>query len=251
MKTMNLILLAALSIHFSNWAYACKDLAVVQDSQPIKTLSLNWFDESRKRLIPVEIVTLEKSNERTDGHALPVVIINHGYGVRNIEYSFLANALAARGYLVASIQHDLEGDVPTVKSGSIYERRKPLWERGVQNIIFFLKTLKSKYPGSDASNVILVGHSNGGDISMLFAEQHPDLIAKVVSLDSLRYPFPRNGVPILSLRAKDTQADQGVLPETGAVLIVLKDAKHIDMCDRGPDTVKKEIVRHIEKFMSN
>jgi predicted dienelactone hydrolase len=45
---------------------------------------------------------------------LPVAIINHGNTVRFTEYSFLANALAARGYYVISIQHDLDSDGPMV-----------------------------------------------------------------------------------------------------------------------------------------
>lgn len=43
---------------------------------------------------------------------LPVAILNHGNTVKLTEYSFLANALAARGYMVVSIQHDLETDDP-------------------------------------------------------------------------------------------------------------------------------------------
>jgi pimeloyl-ACP methyl ester carboxylesterase len=35
----------------------------------------------------------------------------------------------------------------------------------------------------------MVGHSNGGDISMFFAKLYPDQINKVVTLDNLRVPF--------------------------------------------------------------
>ena len=41
-----------------------------------------------------------------------VAIISNGNTVRNTEYSFLANVLAARGYLVASIQQDIPTDPP-------------------------------------------------------------------------------------------------------------------------------------------
>lgn len=250
MKAMNLIRIAALSILFSNWAYASRDLVSAHESLDIKTHSFNWHDENRKRSIPVEVLALGKSIVQTDINTLPVVIISHGYGVKNVEYSYLASALAAQGYLVASIQHDLEDDVPLAKTGSIYERRRPMWERGTQNIMFVLMTVKAKYPGLNAKKVILIGHSNGGDISMLFAEQHPELVSKVISLDSLRYPFPRNSIPILTIRANDTQADPGVLPEKDVKIINLQEAKHIDMCDRGPDKVKNEVVKHIEKFLS-
>jgi hypothetical protein len=49
-----------------------------------------------------------------DMATLPVAIVNHGNTVKFTEYSFLANILAARGYLVVSIQHDLDSDEPMV-----------------------------------------------------------------------------------------------------------------------------------------
>jgi predicted dienelactone hydrolase len=45
---------------------------------------------------------------------LPVTILNHGNSVKFTEYSFLANVLAMRGYLVASVQHDIDSDGPMV-----------------------------------------------------------------------------------------------------------------------------------------
>ena len=42
----------------------------------------------------------------------PIAFISNGNTVKNTEYSFLANALAARGYLVASVQQDLPTDPP-------------------------------------------------------------------------------------------------------------------------------------------
>ena len=45
--------------------------------------------------------------------------------VKNTEYSFLANPFAARGYMVVSIQHDLETDDPMVtKTGAEYVGRR-------------------------------------------------------------------------------------------------------------------------------
>jgi hypothetical protein len=52
---------------------------------------------------------------------LPVTILNHGNSVKFTEYSFLANVLAARGYMTISIQHDLPTDAPMVtKVGELY-----------------------------------------------------------------------------------------------------------------------------------
>ena len=194
------------------------------------------FDKSRNREIPIE----------TYGAKGPVVIINHGYGVKNTEYSFIANSLAKKGYYVVSIQHDLKTDPKLPKTGSIIERRKPLWQRGVANILFVISELKKK---RNFEKVILIGHSNGGDISMLFATQHPEMVSKIISLDSLRVPFPtKNHIPILSFRAKDTQPDKGVLPETDTTIIDLVDAAHAEMSDRGPRRVQNKVEQVISDF---
>ncbi len=68
---------------------------------------------------------------------LPVAILSHGNTVKNTEYSFLANLFAARGYLVVSIQHDLETDDPMVtKVGEEYVGRRMQYNRGISNINF-------------------------------------------------------------------------------------------------------------------
>lgn len=64
------------------------------------------------------------------------------------------------------------------------------------------------------------------------------------------FAFPtKERIPILSLRANDTNAYDNVLPESGARIIALKDARHIDMCDRGPEDVKQEITELTSKFI--
>jgi predicted dienelactone hydrolase len=55
---------------------------------------------------------------------LPVAVISHGNTVKFTEYSFLANVLAARGFIAVSIQHDLPTDPPMVtKPGEVYVGR--------------------------------------------------------------------------------------------------------------------------------
>lgn len=200
------------------------------------------YDATRKRLVPV---TIYKGDDSDAG----LVIINHGYTVQNTEYSFIANELSNSGYLVVSVQHDLKTDRALPTTGNLFKKRMPFWNRGVQNISFVLSSLNLS---QEYDSIILIGHSNGGDISMMFASKYPNLVSKVISLDSLRYPFPTNkNIKILSFRANDTKADDGVLSKIGATLITLKDAKHIDMCDRGPAQVKEEIVDSILSFVTS
>jgi len=107
-------------------------------------------------------------------------------------------------------------------------------------------------------NLVLIGHSNGGDMCMLFAQQHPQLVAKVISLDNRRMPFPRTAHPrIYSLRSSDQPADEGVLPTAEEQaqyhmrIIQLPNTMHNDMGDHGTDEQKQEIVRYILEFLNS
>lgn len=214
------------------------------NADALESKNLDMFDEIRDRNIPVVIYQGETTNK-------PVVIISHGYGVKNTEYSFIAKTLAARGYFVASIQHDLEQDEPLPTTGNLFDRRKPLWERGVQNILFVMSELQKIALKLDLSKVILIGHSNGGDISMMFATLHPEMVSKVISLDSRRYHFPRdNGLDILRFGAIDTEPDEGVVPESGVQVIYVTGARHIDLCDRGNPQIKDKIQKSMIQFLS-
>ncbi|MCC2667288.1 MAG: Acyl-CoA N-acyltransferase [Gammaproteobacteria bacterium] len=234
-----------------------------QDPEPdnnpfITTNIIKFYDKDRKRLIPVKTYVSNESQGKAKAGILklPVVIINHGYTARNTEYSFLANALAANGYFVISIQHDLKLDPPLARTGNLFELRKPVWERGSANILYVIKELNHINPNLNLSKVTLIGHSNGGDIAMQFASNHPQLVEKIISLDSLRMPFPRTGrIPILSLRGNDTKADEGVLPpeellkQLAITIIPLPEAKHIDLCDRGSEVTQQKINDLILKFL--
>jgi hypothetical protein len=189
---------------------------------------------------------------------LPVAILNHGNTVKNTEYSFLANAFAARGYLSISPQHDLPTDPPMVtKVGELYVGRLPQILRGVANIHFAVEEMKKVQPNADYDKLTMVGHSMGGDITMYFAKQYPDEIKKVVTLDNLRVPFLTEGkFKILSFRSKDTQfkPDPGVVPddeqcEKAGITVVNTGFQHNDMRDTGPDAAKNSIQSMLDKFL--
>ncbi|QPF83262.1 alpha/beta fold hydrolase [Bradyrhizobium genosp. L] len=189
---------------------------------------------------------------------LPVAILSHGNTVKNTEYSFLTNTFASRGYLVVSIQHDLDTDAPMVTQvGEEYVGRRMQYNRGVFNIMCAIDELKKVYPNADYRHLTLIGHSNGGDISMYFAKQHPDLVKKVVTLDNLRVPFVTSGkIKILSFRSKDPnfKTDPGVIPDDetlakAGIKVVKTGAQHNDLSDRGPDSVKSSIQAGVEQFL--
>ena len=228
----------------------------------IRHETLTFFDASRNRPVQVDIaVRRDKEMQANAGMiTLPVAILNHGNTVKFTEYSFLANVFAARGYMAVSIQHDLDTDAPLVtKVGEIYVGRLPVYERGVQNIKFAVKELKKIQPNSDYDHLTLVGHSNGGDISMFYAKEFPDDVKKVVTLDNLRVPFMTDGkFKILSFRSHDSvfKPDPGVVPdddicEKAGITVVNTGAQHTDMSDRGPDTLKTKIQGLLDKFLDD
>src|SRR5471032_67114 len=183
----------------------------------IRHETLTFNDPARdNRLVAVDIAVRRDKEmlANADMITLPVAILNHGNTVKFTEYSFLANAFAARGYLVVSIQHDLPTDPPMVtKVGELYVGRQPQYERGIANVKFAIDKLKPIEANADYDHLTMVGHSNGGDISMYFAKLYPDQVKKIVTLDNLRVPFVTGGrFKILSFRSKDPQfkTDPGV-----------------------------------------
>src|SRR4051812_33753832 len=229
----------------------------------IKHETLTFHDAARNnRLVAVDIaVRRDKEMQANAGMIkLPVAILNHGNTVKFTEYSFLANVVAARGYLAISIQHDLPTDPPMVtKVGELYVGRLAQYQRGIANIKFAVEEMRKIEPNADFDRLTMMGHSNGGDISMYFAKMYPDHIKKVVTLDNLRVPFMIDGkFKILSFRSKDPvfKTDPGVIPpekirEKSGITVVQTGYQHTDMSDRGPDNIKSTIQGMLDKFIDD
>jgi len=227
----------------------------------IRHQTLNLLDDARQRPVAVDLaVRADYEMKANAGYwKLPVAIISNGNTVKNTEYSFLANVLAARGYLVASIQQDLPTDPPLMtKVGLPYVGRLGVYKKGEANILFVLGKLKQMQPNADYDHLTLVGHSNGGDIAMFCAKQHPELVSKVITLDNLRVPFVLSDkLKILSFRSKDPnfKTEPGVLPspaqaKADGIDIVNTQFQHTDMSDRGPYSVKERIQATLDEFLS-
>jgi alpha/beta hydrolase fold len=229
----------------------------------IRHETLMFYDPSRgDRPIAVDLAVRRDRELQADAGLikLPVAILNHGNTVKFTEYSFLTNVFAARGYMVASIQHDLATDAPLVtKVGELYVGRLPQYHRGVANIRFAIDELKKVQPNADYDHLTMIGHSNGGDISMYFAKLYPDQIRKVVTLDNLRVPFMTDGrFKIISFRSKDPvfKADPGVIPsdeicQKAGITVVRTTFQHNDMRDTGPDEAKTAIQDMLDKMLDN
>ncbi len=222
------------------------------------------FSDAARGDRPVEVDVAIRRDKELQANAgmlkLPVAILNHGNTVKFTEYSFLANVFAARGYIAISIQHDLPTDAPLVTNvGELYVGRLPQYQRSIANIRFAIDQMRKVQPNADYEHLTMVGHSNGGDISMYFAKLYPDQIKKVVTLDNLRVPFMTDGrFKILSFRSKDPvfKPDPGVIPTDdvcakAGITVVRTSFQHNDMRDTGPDEAKASIQDMLDKFLDD
>ncbi|HEY7842349.1 MAG TPA: alpha/beta fold hydrolase [Bradyrhizobium sp.] len=226
----------------------------------IRHETLNLYDAARQRPVSVDLAVRRDYEMKANNgfQKLPIAIISNGNTVKNTEYTFLADVLAARGYLVASIQQDLPSDPPLMtKIGMPYVGRRGIYMRCEANILFVLRELQKRQPHAEYDHLTLVGHSNGGDVSMYVARQHPELVSKVITLDNLRVPFVLSDkMKILSFRSKDPHflTDPGVLPSASqarkdGIDIINTGALHTELSDRGPDSVKEKIQATLDKFL--
>ncbi|WP_210463173.1 serine aminopeptidase domain-containing protein [Rufibacter roseolus] len=221
----------------------------------VHTQTLDLLDASRNRAVPVVLYSgrfLQKDAKTKQ----KLAVLNHGYGGKNTAYSFIANYLVSQGYLVASIQHELPSDAPMPLSGPVYETRLPHWQRGVQSIRFVVQELERRAPDLNKGELLLVGHSNGGDMAMLFAQEYPEQVREVISLDNRRVRLPRTRQPrILTLRSSDQPADAGVLPTAveqekfGIRVIQLENTLHNDLWDGATANQKQQIIQYIAQFL--
>lgn len=218
-----------------------------------------FYDNARKRQIPVAYY--HPSPQKTPVKNQQLVILNHGYGANApgsyLEYSYIAEDLARLGYFVVSIQHELPTDGLIPDAGKPQIVRRPFWERGAENIRFVIQELQKKYPQLDYKHITLIGHSNGGDMSMLFAHKYPDKVYKVISLDNRRMALPRVKTPkIYTLRSNDHPADEGVLPNDEEqkkydITVQTTPVNHNNMDNDAKDEEKKVLLGFIEQYLAD
>ncbi|MCK7460217.1 alpha/beta hydrolase [Idiomarina aminovorans] len=215
------------------------------------------YDESRDRSIPIEVSYPNLKEHCNEAQQCSVALLSAGYGVSHTKYAFLSKQLNQMGYMVVAIGHELESDPSLSVSGNLFETRRENWIRGAETLDFIKHNLASTYQNYNFNDLLLIGHSNGGDISSWLSNDGKDYIDTVITLDHRRVPLPRSeNINVLSIRGSDYPADEGVLPsprEAHEYSICVKEipkSRHNDMTDYGPDWLKDEINRVIENFLN-
>ncbi|MBI1342513.1 MAG: alpha/beta hydrolase [Terrimonas sp.] len=232
-------------------------LQTINKTYDFKLDNVEIFDNARNRKIPVAFYFPKTGQEIKNQQ---IIIFSHGYGQNkggnNLVYSYLTENLASKGYYVVSIQHELPTDELLPMKGNLQIVRRPNWERGVENILFVLKKMKEIKPNLDYRHLTLIGHSNGGDMTMLFANKYPELVNKVISMDNRRMPLPKLFKPkIYTLRSNDFPADEGVLPTSEEqikykITIQPTNINHSSMDNEATMEERKIINRYIEKYLT-
>lgn len=211
--------------------------------------STTVLDKSRNRVIPIKFYQPANADKCTVELKCPVVFLSVGYGILHTEYSFLAEEFSQRGYLTVAIRHEIPSDPPLSVTGSLFETRSENWIRGSNTLEFIRDYLVKDYKNFNFDNILLVGHSNGGDISSWLGNEGKSYISGVITLDHRRVALPRtSAIKVLSIRGSDFPADKDVLPtlkeqeQYGSCVIKIDGSKHNDMWDKGPELLKKKII---------
>jgi predicted peptidase len=228
----------------------------LNSSYPVKLDTLTMFDKSRNRKIPVAYFS-PKTSEKISKQQ--IVIFSHGYGANTggdyLKYSYLTKNLASKGYFVVSIQHELPTDQLIPSEGKPQIVRMPFWERGTENILVVLNELKKTKPELDYKYLTLIGHSNGGDMTALFANKYPNFVYKIIAMDNRRMYLPKTLIPkIYTLRSNDYPADEGVLPTMEEqkkfhITVQPTTINHGKMDDKANDQEKASLNLFIEQYL--
>lgn len=100
-----------------------------------------------------------------------------------------------------------------------------------------------------------MGHSNGGNMTVLFAAKYPCLVEVALSMDHRRMVMPRVRQPRLCTLKGGDEADEGVLPgteeqeRTRIRMIRLEGVIHSGMEGKGTEKQHGLINRHVLDFI--
>ncbi|WP_409425078.1 alpha/beta hydrolase [Pseudoalteromonas sp. RW-H-Ap-1] len=214
------------------------------------------IDESRNRSIPVNITLPANHLKCRTQVKCPVVFVNAGYGISHNEYTFASKLFNAKGYLSIAVAHEFKTDPALNRMQPYLTTRMENWHRGVVTLKFLVNQLSEQYPEYDFTKLTLFGHSNGGDISALYAAIYPSEVNQVITLDHRRMLIPRNkNTRVLTLRGSDYPADANVLLTDQELTVypvtqtLIAESRHNDMYDGGPKWLVDRMSKEVGAFL--
>lgn len=205
---------------------------------------------------PVDIHPPAQTHACSIAAPCPVAVLSPGYGMTGSDYAFVSRYLNEIGYMVVALR-DSAGGVTLDRGGPISEQVQAMARTASQSIAAAADANAPLYPAFEWRRLLLVGHSLGGDSSAQFAADYPGRVSALISLDSRRVALPRAAdIPVLTIRASDTAADPGVLPDQhersryGSCVVHIEGARHNDMQDGGSAQLKASILSAIGVFLA-
>ena len=206
--------------------------------------------------VPVDLHPPASMAACTQAKPCPVAVLSPGYGLSGSDYAFITQHLNGMGYLVIALRDSaggarLDPDLP------VGRQIQAMAKVAAQSISAALDENAAQSPQFDWRQVLLVGHSLGGDSSAQFAAEHPERVTGVISLDNRRVALPRSTrVHVLTIRASDEPPDPGVLPDAdeqrrfGTCVVHIDGARHFYLQDAGSAQLKARITSIIDTFLA-
>ena len=110
------------------------------------------------------VATTDAATEK--GGKLPLVVLSHGLGRWSTAMSGMAENLASRGYVVASIDHDDAGAMDPARRTAVFAtafvRRSQDQRAAIAFLGAFARTKDPLAARIDAANIAVIGYSMGG-----------------------------------------------------------------------------------------
>lgn len=206
--------------------------------------------------VPVDLHAPATIDACTAAAPCPVAVLSPGYGFAGADYAFVTRQLNGMGYLVMALR-DSAGGAQLDRAAPIAPQVQAMARATSTSIAAAVDATAPRFPEFDWGRLVLVGHSLGGDSSAQFAADYPARVTALISLDSRRVALPRTAaIRVLTIRASDTAADPGVLPDEqerrrfGTCVVHLHGARHNDMHDGGSAALKAGILSAIGAFLA-
>ena len=214
-------------------------------------------DPQRQRQIPVSLYYPLDPLRCSPESQCQVAVLSAGYRVPYQHYQFLVHRLQSLGFLVIMVDHEVPGDPPLSRSGDLFETRVENWLRGAQSLNVVYQQLSRELNHYDFTQLTLVGHSNGGDISAWFTKAYPERVKRLITLDHKRVPLPQfESMAILALTSPEYPIKVGVLPNAQQqtqyrdCVVSFADAKHMDFSDYGSAEIRARARAVVTRFVA-
>ncbi|MFC5549988.1 hypothetical protein [Massilia aerilata] len=219
-------------------------------------LPLSFALSTAMAAVPVDIHAPAGIQACTPAKQCPIAILSPGYGLAGSDYSFVTQHLNRMGYLVVALR-DSAGGAILDRDAPVSPQVQTMARVTSQSISAVIDEAAVRYPQFDWQHLLLVGHSLGGDSSAQFAADNANRVSILISLDSRRVTLPRSAnIHVLTIRASDTTADPGVLPNPeersryGTCVVHIEGSRHNDMQDGGSEQLKARITSAIDTFLA-